>query len=162
MRTMRGAGVSRVRKRIENTELLDVKNIVLQVGGNDISDKRDGGKRDLEACEEDFTQLVKSVEDRSPSTNMDIAEVLPRKDADVRQLNQRIKEVCEATGATLIRTTDTFKNVNARQYRQTCLHLSYDGTYDLVKRYNKCIPIIKESGAIVKIQSWATSSGEVR
>ena len=84
---------------------------------------------------------------------MYIAEVLPRKDADVRQLNKRIKEVCEATGATLIRTTDTFKNVNAQQYRQDCLHLSYDGTYDLVKRYNKSIPIIKESGAIVKIQS---------
>ena len=70
VRTMRGAGVLRVRTRIENTELCDVKNIVLQVGGNDISDRRDGGKGDLEACEEDFTQIVKSVKDRSPSTNV--------------------------------------------------------------------------------------------
>ena len=148
VRTMRGAGVSRVRTKIENTELCDIKNIILQVGGNDVS-----SQRDLEAVEEDFTKIVNYVKDRSPSTNVYISEVLPRKDADVKQINQRIKEVCEATGATLIRSTDTFKNVNARQYRPDCLHLSYDGTYDLVKRYNKCIPIIKEAGAIVKIKS---------
>ena len=47
---MRSAGVSRVRAKIENTELRDIKNIILQVGGNDVS-----SKMDLEAVEEDFT-----------------------------------------------------------------------------------------------------------
>ena len=73
---------------------------------------------------------------------MYIAEILPRKTTDVREMNRKIQSICEMTGAKLIKTTDVFRYVNNIQYWEDLTHLTDSGTADLLKCYNDHVKII--------------------
>ena len=70
VRTMRGAKTYDVRAAIEKTNLSGVKNVILQVGGNDASENRDP-----EAIENDLVETVRAIHRNSPETT----ELLSRK-----------------------------------------------------------------------------------
>ena len=69
---------------------------------------------------------------RSPKTKIYLAEVIPRIDADVSELNHIIGYVCNEYGATLIKTHQKFK-LRSYQYCKDGIHLSDKGTATLLK-----------------------------
>ena len=144
VRTMRGAGVADIRSEIALMNLSGVSEIILQVGGNDVS-----RKRDLEVIAEDFAEIIADVTYRSPCTEVFISEVTPRKskkgeNIDMSGINRVIKNVCEMYGATLIESTRAIQNVNERQFWGN-LHLSDAGTRDLLFAYEQYVPILKST-----------------
>ena len=144
VRTMRGAGVADIRSEIALMNLSGVSEIILQVGGNDVS-----RKRDLEVIAEDFAEIIADVTYRSPCTEVLISEVTPRKskkgeNIDMSGINRVIKNVCEMYGATLIESTRAIQSVNERQFWSN-VHLSDAGTRDLLFAYEQYVPILKST-----------------
>ena len=147
VRTMYGAQVSDVRQRLETTDLTDVQNVILQVGGNDLNNKRN-----TEAIENDFAEIINDLRHRSPNINVYISEV-PRIDVerrDLLELNSIIKGVCEMYGATFIPSTNVISKVSARNYWFDHLHLSDFGTVKLLKICSEFVPVIKAKEAKVR------------
>ena len=119
IRTMSGAGVSDIRQEISSMNLSEISEIIVQVGGNDVS-----RNRNMDAIKEDFAEIISDVAHRSPNTKVLISEVTPRKtkkgeNVDMSAINRTIKAVCEMYGATLIESSRAIKSVNARQFRRT-------------------------------------------
>ena len=124
-----------------------IKEIIIQAGGNDVS-----RGRDLEAIEEDFIEIIRDVQRRSPRTEVFISEVTPRKkgrkneekvDVPMEDVNEMIKSVCEMNGATLIRSSIAISRVNRRQFHKDDLHINFTGTRDLLYAYEQYVPVLK-------------------
>ena len=144
---MSGAEVSTIRNEIAITNLDDIKEIIIQAGGNDVS-----RGRDLEAIEEDFIEIIRDVKRRSPHTKVFISEVTPRKkgrkneekvDVPMEDVNEMIISVCEMNGATLIRSSIAISRVNRRQFHKDDLHINFTGTRDLLYAYEQYVPVLK-------------------
>ena len=78
VRTMNGARVSTIRRRIESADLREVGNIIIQVGGNDISELKQE-QRTIEAIKNDYVEIILDVRARS-TAEVYISELLPRAD----------------------------------------------------------------------------------
>ena len=134
---MKGAETSDVREKISRMDLSGFKNVILQVGGNDASNKRDP-----EAVEHYFAETVKNIKEKSPSANVFISDVTPRVGGDVKYVNDIIRHVCFTYGAMRIPTTENIRFVNFHQYYRDNIHLSEAGTTTLLKGYNEFVPIL--------------------
>ena len=157
VRTMSGAGVLDIRQEISSMDLSEISDIIIQVGGNDVS-----RNRNMDAIKEDFAEIISDVNHRSPNTKVLISEVTPRKtkkgkNVDMSEINRTIKAVCEMYGATLIESSRAIKSVNTRQFRKDNLHLNKKGTRDLLFAYEQYVPILK---CAEKVTNGCTYCGE--
>ena len=139
MNTRSGARISDIRTELERRKIEKYSNIIIQAGGNDV-----GGRREYEAIENDFAEIIQDIHRRTPQTNVFIAEILPRRRLDMTDINKILGKVCELYGAKLIQTTKTFPRVNAEQFLGDNLHLAYIGTRDLLFCYEDYIRILKK------------------
>ena len=121
--TRRGARISDIRTELESRKLDRYSNIIIQAGGNDVD-----GKRDFEAIENDYAEIILDIHRRKPDTNFYIAEILPRRARNMTDINKILGRMCELYGATIIPTTQTFPEVNVQQFLKDKLHLSDRGT----------------------------------
>ena len=141
VRTMRGACVSDVRQTIETLDLTGLQNVIIQAGGNDLSNKRNP-----EAIKDDFAEIINDIRYRSPDVKVFIGEILPRFDViqqDRMELNAILGKMCVMYGATLIPTTRSIPRISALHYWIDDLHLSDYGTSLLLKEYNKFVSVVK-------------------
>ena len=134
---MKGAETSDVREKIRDMDLSGIKNVILQVGGNDASNKRDP-----EAVEHYFVETVKNIKEKSPSAKVFISDVTPRVGGDVKYVNDIIRHVCSTYGVMRIPTTENIRFVNFHQYYRDNIHLSEAGTATLLKGYNEFVSIL--------------------
>ena len=135
---MSGATTSDVRAKIDSMDLSEIENVILQVGGNDASNKRD-----RKALEIDLVETVNTIKEKSPNARVFISDVTPRIGADVRYVNEIIRDVCHRYGATRIPTTERIRFVNFYQYWKDNIHLSDAGTATLLEGYDAFVPILK-------------------
>ena len=115
--TRSGARISDIRTELERRRIEKYSNIIIQAGGNDVD-----GRREYEAIENDFAEIIQDIHRRTPQTNVFIAEILPRRRLDMTDINKILGKVCELYGAKLIQTTKTFPRVNAAQFLGDNLH----------------------------------------
>ena len=100
-----------IRTELERRRIEKYSNIIIQAGGNDVD-----GRREYEAIENDFAEIIQDIHRRTPQTNVFIAEILPRRRLDMTDINKILGKVCELYGAKLIQTTKTISRVNAEQF----------------------------------------------
>ncbi|WAR21541.1 hypothetical protein MAR_015515 [Mya arenaria] len=99
IRMIRGAKLTMLGK----SQVDDLKNVILYIGGNDVSDGQD--------LHEMFKQLkdgIESVQRRNPYCEMYVCTICPRADCSVSQANKMLAALCEETGAKLINTFNKF------------------------------------------------------
>ena len=82
-------------------DLSEISEIIVQVGGNDVS-----RNRNMDVIKEDFAEIISDLAHRSPNTKVLISEVTTRKtkkgeNVDMSEINGTINDVCEMYGATL-------------------------------------------------------------
>ena len=91
--TNRGARVSHIKRKLQQTDISKYRVIIVQAGGNDIAEGRHE-----EAIENDFVNLIRYVKTESPETTVYISEITPRRDAGVTEINSYIKFLYKDNG----------------------------------------------------------------
>lgn len=94
------AGISHTRKILQQYGVSSLENIIIQLGGNDVSNQRD-----IEAIDNDFSEMITDLRRTNSNIHVYILEVMPRKDAMVTDMNETIRVVWEEYGDTLIKSS---------------------------------------------------------
>ena len=153
VRTMRGAQVSDIRQEIQHMNLTGTSDIIIQAGGNDVSNGRD-----MDAIENDFAEIILDVQHRSPSTSVFISEVTPRWNLDPTDVNDRIASVCEMYNAKVIRSSFAINRYNTRQFCKDGIHLNKAGTRDLLYAFEQYVAVLK-NGIKLTVCSYCGENG---
>lgn len=141
IKTMPGAKLDEVARRLNEYDLSNFSNIIIYIGGNDVA----SGKS-VTRFRAELVKTTTSLQERG--CVVCICNVCPRRDVDVRPLNDVIAEVCKITAATYIDVNSAFiyaDGTTARHfYHKDGIHLNERGTRTLVSRIHKGKVIIKE------------------
>ncbi|WAR01776.1 LOW QUALITY PROTEIN: hypothetical protein MAR_008334, partial [Mya arenaria] len=144
IRMIRGGKVNHVGLRLEKWEVDDLKNVILYIGGNDVSDGQD-----LREMYKQMKNGIESVQRRNPYCEMYVCTICPRADCDVSQANKMLAALCEETGAKLINTFNKFVFGDGSSipeyYNHDGIHLNKKGTSALVRTINTSVKIIRRS-----------------
>ena len=139
VKTMRGAQISDIRMELLSTNVKKYDNIIIQGGGNDVSNNRD-----IEEIEDDFVGIIEETRKRSPGTQLYLAEVTPRCDADVTEINSMMRGIAIAYSASIVETSRYIPSISKQNHWKDDLHLSDRGTWKLLNAYNDKVLILKE------------------
>ncbi|CAC5395511.1 unnamed protein product [Mytilus coruscus] len=142
IRTFRGANIDRITSEIMKMNLRIYKNIILQVGGNDIS----AGKS-LKEVEEDYESLIWVARSCSnKGCNIIVSGLPPRNDVNVYRANIVLEKLCQQFGLVFIRqymmyTSDSFSQ-NKGFYTRDDIHFNSRGTSRYIKTMNNIVGIL--------------------
>ena len=139
VKTMRGAQISDIRMELLSMNVKKYDNIIIQGGGNDVSNNRD-----IEEIEDDFVGIIEETRKRSPGTKLYLAEVTPRCDADVTEINSMMRGIAIAYSASIVETSRYIPSISKQNHWKDDLHLSDRGTWKLLNAYNDKVLILKE------------------
>lgn len=143
VQTIRGAVINRITEEIMKKDLQPYQNIILQVGGNDISA---GISR--QEFEDNYESLLLACRAFSNSDcNIIVSGIPPRANACVYQANLVLENLCQFYGVIFIKQYEMFMqdayNLNSCFYSRDGIHLNYEGTWKYLKTINNIISIIK-------------------
>ena len=140
VKTMRGAQISNIRMELMSINVKKYDNIIIQGGGMDVSNNRD-----IEEIEDDFVGIIEETRKRSPGTKLYLAEVTPRWDADVTEINSMMRGIAIAYSANIVETSRYIPSISKQNHWKDDLHLSDRGTLKLLNAYNDKVLILKET-----------------
>lgn len=142
-RTCPGAIIPDIGQELSRIDMRTYSNVIIYVGGNDVSRGLHIGASRTELLR--LTHYVQRLQ-----CNLYICTVAPRRDADVRQYNTMVREVCRETGATLIDTYSSYVygdgNVVRHYFTRDGIHHSGLGSRTLVTVINQHLQIVKRAG----------------
>lgn len=139
--SLSGAKVHDIQERVKMADFRQYNDVVLYVGGNDVSSGKQRAtlKRELQ-------DVVERLLDERHTVYL--CTLCPRKDADVQLVNDDIKQICEYTGAILIDCYNAFVYGNGQTVNHYIsrdgIHLNRYGARTLVNYLNQAIHIIKK------------------
>ncbi|VDI54060.1 Hypothetical predicted protein [Mytilus galloprovincialis] len=142
IRTFRGANIDRITSEIMKMNLRTYKNIILQVGGNDIS-----AGHSLKELEEDFESLIWAARSCcNKDCNIIVSGLPPRYDVNVYSANLVLEKLCQQFGLVFIRQyemymSDSF-NQNKGFYTHDGIHFNSRGTSRYIKTINNIVGIL--------------------
>ncbi|KAK6173328.1 hypothetical protein SNE40_016800 [Patella caerulea] len=135
--THRGATLPTILHRIVGLNIPDFDKIIIQAGGNDISQGQT-----TEHIKQDYTKIFQHIKYCSPSTDVYFSEITPRRDVEVLPINHLLEQLSKELGATFIRhSTDLI--LESSSFWKDGIHLSDRGTSRLLQSYDKHLPIVK-------------------
>ena len=143
VRSHSGARVNTIRHKIREMDLAPYNKIVLQVGGNDISNRRP-----VRRVMEDYNALITEIREKTDGrADVFVSGIPPRVDVNVVHLNNALEDLCEAHNVTFIKQLDSFIDsygyVKLNLYQLDDLHLSNRGTVQLLYNINRFVPILR-------------------
>ncbi|KAK6166963.1 hypothetical protein SNE40_022159 [Patella caerulea] len=139
VKCIKGGIIPTIYKQLSYYHLPDFKDIIILVGGNDMSQGRN-----LHRIEQDIIKVIDYIKGASPSTNILLSRVLPRCDVDVAPINAIYEKVCKNSRISFIKYRQIF-SYDWNMYWEDGKHLSDLGTAELVKTFNNYVDILKPS-----------------
>ena len=128
-----GATVQTVHEKLTVYDLKNFADVVIYVGGNDISNGSS-----VEFVESKYDQLLQYIKSANGDIKITICTVCPRRDADVKDLNDILKTLGDEYNAHVVEVEDYFctdGNPVMRYYGNDQIHLSKSG----IRRLLDCI-----------------------
>ena len=126
-----GATIDTLIEEIEMYDLQNFSHIILNVGGNNASNKTD-----CEYFEEKYDQLICFIKEKKKDCKIVLVNSCPRGDADVSQINEIISELADQHEIMLVDAYKAFFNKKgqlAQNYHSSDkIHLSDSGVKRLV------------------------------
>lgn len=139
--TNSGAGTQRILTKLKTLNVSEYQNIVIYIGGNDIS-----SKMPEEQCSTNLQRIIEYINAYQGCT-LYLCTLCPRKDADIVPMNDYIKQLCEIHGLHAINVYSSFVYENGNtvngQYVRDGIHLNRTGSSVLVRTINEHVKIIK-------------------
>lgn len=141
--TNRGATIQNLIDIINNNDVSHIKNIIIHIGGNDLSN---GDNLDsIVQNYEELLRLLRSVCDKE--TVLMVSGIPPRYNMDTYQLNEVLHRMCQDLNIQFIDHDEWFHDdqgyVKTYLYGRDGIHLSKKGTSALLKSINQYVSIIK-------------------
>ena len=138
-----GATVNTLLEKIKIYDLKNFQNIIIYVGGNDASQKRD-----MEYVEETYEQLINTIKGKNPKITIYLCNVCPCGDTNVTEVNELILRQSQVHGATYVDSNRNFynkqKQLKSHFYKvRDNIHLSSSGTRGLLGAISKYIGIVE-------------------
>ena len=112
-RSFSGATISTLMEKIQLYDLKSIQDIVLYIAGNDASqthraDTMLGEKVQIEYIENRYEQLITHIKDKNPNINIYLCSLCPRRDTDVVEVNDVIKQLSETHSCIFVDINKTF------------------------------------------------------
>ena len=121
-------------------DLSSYKNIIIQVGGNDISQHYN-----LAKFEDDFESLLYAARAcANKDTNIIVSGLLFRSDVCVLNANIMLENLCDFLGLMYINQYKSFNDTAFLYYVHDGIHFSRKGTSKYLKNINTVIAILKQ------------------
>ena len=138
--TCPGAIIPDIGNQVSQMDMNQYSNVIVYVGGNDVSAGKATGASGAE-----LLRLTRYIQNKD--CRVFLCTMAPRRDADVSQYNDVVREICVKTGADLINTYQSFvygDGSSVRHYfTRDGIHLNRNGSQTLVRVLNKHIQIVK-------------------
>ena len=159
-----GAIITDIARKLQNIDLRQYGNVIIFVGGNDVS----GGKWP-DASRVELTKVVQTL--HRQRCKVYLCTVSPRQQVDVSLYNSYVRDICAETGARLIDCYQSFVYGDGSRVRHYFMadgvHLNGYGSRTLVATINRHISIIKrneKASTLTKMNqsSYTVTSGEGR
>lgn len=144
VRTIRGGTINRITDELMRNDLSSYKNIILQIGGNDIAQHGD-----LKRFEDDYESLLYATRAyANRDTNIIVSGLLFRSDVCTYSANLILENLCDFLGLMFINQYKIFNETAFSHYTRDGIHLSRRGTSAYLKSIHKIIAILKSSPAV--------------
>ncbi|CAC5382202.1 unnamed protein product [Mytilus coruscus] len=148
--TNRGALVSDLERKIEETDLSPFSTIVLHIGGND-------AKLSIQTFKRKYKNVIQSAKNNGIKTII-IGGCLPRSKINLEHINQALSEISIEENVTFINHLDSFvflKWGNKIGLIHTDgVHLTNSGTMKLIDNINKVISIRNVNSSVQPYQTY--------
>ena len=132
-----------IRINIQGWDMREYANVIIYVGGNDVSPKF--GQVPMTSTLAELKETTDWL--RKQRCKVYICTVCPRSDADVTELNNEIRRFCRDSDAHLIDVSKRFTygdgSVVQHFFQQDGIHLSDRGSRTLVSAINQLLSIVK-------------------
>lgn len=134
-----GAETRHIINRLQESDLSQFKNVIVYIGGNDLSNGRS-----TQTVSQSIDTIISTCQ--SEGCNVFVCTLCPRRGVDVVELNELIKQITRAKGATCIDVYSSFIYGNGLTttyyYHRDGIHLNTRGTNRLVHCVDIMCPII--------------------
>ena len=142
-KSVAGAKIDTILETIEIFDISKFDNIVVYVGGNDVS-----GETVINHFEQQFGKLISLVKSKNSKCKVLLSNMCPRGDVDVTEINDVITDLCLIHKVTLINSNDGFydkkKKLRSHFYKPwDSVHLSRSGTKRLLGSFEQHIAIVE-------------------
>jgi hypothetical protein len=140
---IRGARASDALSRVRHWNIDECKNVVIHVGGNDVS-----SKASLSTTCDDIIETVTSLQKQE--IRVYLCTICPRSDVDVAHLNDEIRAICTSTNATLVYKSFVYGDggVVKLLFHRDGIHLNETGSRTLVMAINQVLIIIPQKRSV--------------
>ena len=135
-----GAIITDIAENLHKLDMRQYENVIIFVGGNDVSD----GKW-ADAYRAELLKVTRNLQRQQ--CRVYLCTVSPRQQVDVSMFNNKVREICDETGADLIDAYQSFVYGDGSMVRHYFLpdgvHLNRYGSRALVTTINRRIGIVK-------------------
>ena len=140
--TNRGAGIKQIAEKLNSISMKDYKNIVVYIGGNNISDGMP-----LQELHDEYAELIRFL--KAEGCIVHLCSICPRRDTEVIPLNDAIKQLATSYSINYVDCYSSFVYGDGQtvklNFTKDEIHLSQQGTSALLRAINKRVPILKRS-----------------
>lgn len=141
--TNRGAHIPHITDIVMTKDLSNYKNIIVQVGGNDIAHHGN-----IQTFLEDYESLLYALRAYgNKDSNIIVSGLLPRSDVSVYEANHELMNLCKFLDVIFIDQLQSFRGYqdypNSFYFGYDGIHLNRKGTSMLLRNMNTVIGILK-------------------
>ena len=142
-KSVSGATIDTILDTIEIFDISKFHNIVVYVGGNDVS-----GETEIAHFEQQYENLISLIRKKNSKCKVLLSNMCPRGDIDVTEINDVIRDLCQTHNVTLINSNADFydkkKKLRNHFYKLwDSIHLSRSGTKRLLGSFERHISIVE-------------------